>query len=271
MKNFNEADYLSLYPDVAEAVKAGEFKGGYEHYLLYGKAEGRAPNRQDYRENNHQTKRSTLCRHSNIWSYIGQNFNNKDFKVLEIGSRSVISDSLWKRVIPSCTYTGFDVLPGKNVDVVGDAHRLSEYFPNQKFDLIISFAVFEHLAMPFLVSQEISKLLNDGGITIHETHFSYSEHELPWHFFQFNSNALEVLFCQELGFELIDSGLDNPIDGYFSNDADSYLAGKEVQKLFCHSSIIAKMNKNKSSSKFEWAQVTDRLSKVSMYPSHDKD
>lgn len=40
---FIEADYLRLYPDVAEAVRAGAFKNGHAHYLKHGKKEGRAP------------------------------------------------------------------------------------------------------------------------------------------------------------------------------------------------------------------------------------
>lgn len=143
MTDFNETEYLSLYPDVAAAVKAGAFTSGYAHYVKYGLAEGRAGNFNKFRPmhteiGKPETKRSTLAAHSNLWNWIGQNFNKKELKVLEIGSRAVVSDSLWNRVIPNVSYTGFDVLPGKNVDVVGDAHRLSQYFPNQKFDLIIS-------------------------------------------------------------------------------------------------------------------------------------
>lgn len=41
MNEFNEPDYLALYPDDAAAVKAGAFKSGYEHYHKHGKAEGR--------------------------------------------------------------------------------------------------------------------------------------------------------------------------------------------------------------------------------------
>jgi hypothetical protein len=47
--DFDEKFYLSYYPEVAEAVKSsilrsGMFKSGYEHYILYGMYEGRAPN-----------------------------------------------------------------------------------------------------------------------------------------------------------------------------------------------------------------------------------
>lgn len=38
---FNEEDYLLMYPDVAAAITKGWFKTGYEHYVKYGKKEGR--------------------------------------------------------------------------------------------------------------------------------------------------------------------------------------------------------------------------------------
>jgi hypothetical protein len=38
---FTEELYLALYPDVAQAVRQGYFASGKEHFLKYGKAEGR--------------------------------------------------------------------------------------------------------------------------------------------------------------------------------------------------------------------------------------
>lgn len=43
---FNEAVYLKVNPDVAEAVRNQEFASGYEHYMAKGRAEGRPT---DYR------------------------------------------------------------------------------------------------------------------------------------------------------------------------------------------------------------------------------
>jgi predicted SAM-dependent methyltransferase len=102
-----------------------------------------------------------------------RSIGRKDLIVLEIGSRYVASAAIWKNVIPDCNHIGFDVIQGKNVDVVGDAHRLSEYFANNSFDLVLSVAVFEHLAMPWIVAEETSKVLDIGGHACIETHFSY--------------------------------------------------------------------------------------------------
>jgi hypothetical protein len=132
---------------------------------------------------------------------------------------------------------------------------------------VISFAVLEHIAMPWILAEEISKVLAVNGHVCIETHFSYSEHELPWHFFQFNSNALEVLFCPELGFEIVDSGLDTPMVGRFSHYAAEYLRGKLVYNLFCHSSLIAKKITDKDTKQnFDWRQVSARIALESMYP-----
>lgn len=38
---FDEATYLKLYPDIAAAVSSGKRESGLEHYLNYGRAEGR--------------------------------------------------------------------------------------------------------------------------------------------------------------------------------------------------------------------------------------
>ena len=219
---------------------------------------------------NPHTKRPKIATHTNIWPWLASFANRKEVRVLEIGSRAVISDSLWKQHIPNCTYTGFDVAEGKNVNVVGDAHRLSEYFPPHSIDLIYSLAVFEHLAMPWIVAEEISKLIDINGLVCVETHFSFSEHELPWHYFQFNANALEILFCDELGFETVDSGLDTPMVGRFAKNAAEYLRGQLVTDLWCHSSIIARKtaHKLKPNESLDWRDVAKRVAANSAYPSN---
>jgi len=40
--DWDEDDYLRRHADVAEAVRQGSFKSGYEHYALHGEKEGRA-------------------------------------------------------------------------------------------------------------------------------------------------------------------------------------------------------------------------------------
>lgn len=159
-------------------------------------------------------------------------------EVLEVGSR-VVTGSNFRKYFKKANYTGFDLYAGENVDVVGDAHNLSEYF-DKKFDLIFSHAVFEHFEMPWIVADEMIKLLNPGGYIFVETHYSYTSHERPWHFFQFSENALKVLFSRRRGIECIEAGCSNPMVGYFSEEASEYLRGRFISGLYCHSDFLGR-------------------------------
>jgi len=195
-----------------------------------------------------------ISHHKRWMPYVAQFGNKKGMKVLEIGSRLVTGDC-FKQYFSEAEYTGFDFYPGKNVDVVGDAHKLTTYFAkDEKFDVIYSSAVFEHFAMPWLVAVEMSKLLKVGGMVYVETHFSYSSHERPWHFFQYSDMALRVLFSPALGFECIEAGMSNPIVGRFSSLADEYLKQQPIKGLYCHSSYLGK--KLREVDNFSWEEVS---------------
>lgn len=194
-----------------------------------------------------------LGSHKNYAEYLTRVGNHKGMRILEVGSREVTGRSEARRRFADAEYVGFDYYSGPNVDVVGDAHKLSEYFPGQQFDLIYSCAVFEHLAMPWVAAAEIAKLLKTGGTVFIETHFSFVSHERPWHFFQFSDMALRVLFPPALGIECIEAGVSNPIVGRFSALADDYLKFGPVRGLYCHSSFLGR--KYKEVEGFDWSQV----------------
>ena len=172
---------------------------------------------------------------------------------MEIGSRNVTGANR-RSMFSEAEYVGFDFYAGENVDVVGDVHQLSGHFEEkQAFDLVFSSAVFEHLHMPWVAATEIHKVLKVGGFVFIETHFSYSSHERPWHFFQFSDMGLRALFNESLGFDLVDSGMSNPISGYFAHDADAYLRLQPVIELYCHSEILCRKRCNVES--FDWRTV----------------
>lgn len=212
-----------------------------------------------------------LVSHDKLWTYLGSIANDPDVTLLEIGSRAVVSDSLWKKVAPKANYIGFDYLAGKNVDIVGDAHLLSRYIPDESVDVVISNSVFEHLAAPWLVAEEISKVLKVGGHAIVETHFCFSEHELPWNFFNFHYEGLKFLFNERLGFECLDYGFSNPLAAWFSLDASPNLRGRRVGGVFCHSSILARKTRTvltSSSGPFDWKEGVEQLTGTSSYPKN---
>ena len=189
------------------------------------------------------------------WRKLIYDLGNKEgLRVLEIGSREVTGPSDARQQFSKAQYVGFDYYAGRNVDIVGDAHRLSSYFKEEeRFDLIFSSACFEHFAMPWLVAIEIAKLLKVGGTVFVETHFSFSAHERPWNFFQFSDMGLRVLFSSALGFECIEAGMSNPILGRFSSLADEYLRYTPVAGLYCHSEFLGR--KVRETPHFDWNHV----------------
>ena len=61
-------------------------------------------------------------------------------RILEIGSRKVTGQSNARKELSNAKYIGFDFYPGNNVnvDVVGDANKLSSCFEGEeKFDMYI--------------------------------------------------------------------------------------------------------------------------------------
>lgn len=204
--------------------------------------------------------------HSDWQNHLYSQFGRKGIRVLEIGSREVTGGSEARARFSPAEYIGFDYYAGPNVDVVGDAHKLSTYFSGQKFDLIYSSAVFEHFAMPWVVATQISKLLKLGGMVFVETHFSFSSHERPWHFFQFSDMALRALFSDAMGFECVDSGMSNPIVGRFSAMADARLRNKPVGNLYCHSEYLGR--KVREVQDFDWSTVDlGRVVSETVYPN----
>jgi SAM-dependent methyltransferase len=131
-------------------------------------------------------------------------------RVLEVGSRAR-SGVIRKGLFPGKQYTGIDILEGPNVDVVGDAHTLSEYFPPESFDAVFSTSVFEHLAMPWKVAIELNKILRVGGIAFLQTHQALGMHDMPWDFWRFSDTAWDTLFNDFTGFKKVEAFLGGPM------------------------------------------------------------
>lgn len=197
---------------------------------------------------------SKLVSHQNWRKYLYEIGNKPGMRVLEIGSREVTGASNDRKEFSKAEYVGFDYYPVDNVDIVGDAHQLSSYFEDrEQFDIVYSSACFEHFAMPWIVATEIAQVLKEGGFVFVETHFSYSSHERPWHFFQFSDMGLKVLFSEALGFECVEAGMSNPIVGRFSSLADTCLQNQKVKSLYCHSEYLGK--KVRDVKNFDWKQI----------------
>ncbi len=134
-------------------------------------------------------------------------------RVVEIGARAVSPGAklLAERFAPECTFIGVDVHEAPGVDIVADAHFLSRSIEPGSVDGVYSLAVLEHVAAPWLVAAEINKILKVGGLTMHSVPQSFPIHEMPNDFWRMTDVALQILFGPDTGFELVKSGMSNPV------------------------------------------------------------
>ncbi|MEP0912054.1 class I SAM-dependent methyltransferase [Leptolyngbya sp. GB1-A1] len=207
---------------------------------------------------------------STLFNEFVQKVNAERLRVLEIGSRVVVRGSSSKRSLfpNAASYTGFDYYPDENTDVVGDAHHLSQYFGEQKFDAVFSCFVFEHLAMPWLVAREINKVLKVGGLTFHTTHNAWPIHEEPWDFWRFSDEALKVLFSPALGFQVIKAGYFEPVRMHFAeSNPGRGIEGLSMGNAFSGVAILASKAAECEQERFHWRiSVEEALGRESQYP-----
>jgi len=193
--------------------------------------------------------------------------NENEMHVLEIGSRVVAPGSDSKRALfgRAGSYTGFDYYADANTDVVGDAHRLSDYFPDRKFDAVFSYSVLEHLAMPWLFPMEVNRVLDDGGLTFHHTHFAWPQHEEPWDFWRFTDSGLKVMFSSAMGFEVMSAGMFEPLRMYLDHPADGQETFPEFP-AYGGSVVLARKTSDCAQERGAWDVSVADVCEGSTYP-----
>lgn len=142
-------------------------------------------------------------------------------RVLELGSRARLGTVNNEWLSESSSYVGFDIVDGPNVDVLGDLHELSSYFPPESFDAAFSYAVFEHVAMPWKAVAELSVVLRTGALVLIAAPQTWPVHEVPWDYWRYSETAWDTLFNEATGFELLETAVGEPAEivPNFFNDA----------------------------------------------------
>jgi SAM-dependent methyltransferase len=166
----------------------------------------------------------------------------KSGSVLEIGSRSR-SGIDYRGFIPAdLSYVGMDILPGPNVDVVGDAHELERLLGRDRFVAAFSRSVFEHLAMPWKVAVELNRVLKPGGIVFTGTHQTWPLHEEPWDFWRFTQHSWTALFNPSTGFEVLETACGEPARIHAVRPNPSTRALQDLPAFLGSASIVRKVS-----------------------------
>jgi SAM-dependent methyltransferase len=130
-----------------------------------------------------------------IDEYLGE-YKDKDLSVLDVGSmtaidshkshRPLIADTHWK-------YTGLDIEPGPNVDVVpGDPYDWME-IPDNNFDVVLCSQVFEHIEFIWISILEISRVLKPNGLACIIAPSAGTVHRHPYDCWRYYPDGLQAL------------------------------------------------------------------------------
>lgn len=128
--------------------------------------------------------------------------------VLDIGGRAR-SGKDYRSELPDLDVRTVDIIAAEGVDIVADAHELSEHIPPGSVDAIYSVSTFEHLLMPWKVALEMNKVLKPGGLAFIHTHQTVGIHDAPWDFLRFSDASWDGIFNALTGFEILGREMDN--------------------------------------------------------------
>jgi SAM-dependent methyltransferase len=114
-----------------------------------------------------------------------------DALILNLGSgnektSAVQRDKGRRRII------NLDIFPHGEAHIVADGHYLP--FVDQVFDGVYMFAVLEHVSNPFVIAQEVARVLKPGGFVLAAAPFIHPRHSSPSDYFRFTDDGLRQLF-----------------------------------------------------------------------------
>jgi hypothetical protein len=202
---------------------------------------------------------NSLITHIN--QFVAENPDRRP-RLMDLGGRRFIGGT-YADDLAQCDVTVFDIVEDDRVDVVGDAHEMSKYFPPEHFDFIMSASVFEHLLMPWKVALELNKVMRTGGFCYIHTHQTLGMHELPWDFWRYSDTVWPALFNARTGFEIVATGLGQFMQLVTVGWAERYRGAENSGGFECSGVLVRKTGP----SDLTWNVGLDELI-ATHYPTH---
>lgn len=114
--------------------------------------------------------------------------------VLEVGSRLHDPKAWWidNRDLARGQWTGIDMQPGHNVDVVADIHALPAEWAG-RFSGVLCSEVLEHVARPWVALPKLREVIRPGGWIVVTTLTTFHIHGYPDDFYRYTESGLHLL------------------------------------------------------------------------------
>jgi hypothetical protein len=114
--------------------------------------------------------------------------------VLEVGSRNYGGSPPFRKTLTYKDYIGLDLSPGRGVDTTGDLTEGLCGLPPAYFSLIICCSVLEHVNRPWIMADNITRLMRSDGKLYVSVPFSWRFHSYPDDYFRFSHSGVASLF-----------------------------------------------------------------------------
>ena len=123
-----------------------------------------------------------------IMKYFIRKYVKGNPKVLDVGSRTVNSRRLGSYRDLFKNYTGIDIEAGENVDIVTKDYMFP--FNGGEFDIVISGQVFEHVEWPWVLIEEMARVLKKGGLCCVIAPWNGDIHRIPIDTYRYFPDAM---------------------------------------------------------------------------------
>ena len=147
--------------------------------------------------------------------------------ILEIGSKDYGSTSSFREFYPDSPYVGIDMEDGPGVDHVLDLAEGIGDLPEGHFALAVCCSVLEHVAKPWKMAENITRLMAKGGRLYMSVPWVWRYHAYPDDYFRFSFRGVASLFP---GFDWATPYYSTNVEGEFVEitegvkDADNRMA-----------------------------------------------
>jgi len=114
--------------------------------------------------------------------------------VLEVGSKDYGNTSSFRNIYHANEYVGLDMENGKGVDIIQDLTTDIGELQEEYFDLIICCSVLEHVKKPWVMAENLQRLLKPGGVLYISVPWVWRYHAYPDDYFRFSWRGIIELF-----------------------------------------------------------------------------
>jgi SAM-dependent methyltransferase len=114
--------------------------------------------------------------------------------ILEVGSKDYGNTISFRDVYPGNEYVGVDLSPGKDVDRVIDLAAGIGDLAEGHFALVICCSVLEHVRRPWLMAENLARILRPGGTLYVSVPWVWRYHAYPDDYFRFSWSGVAELF-----------------------------------------------------------------------------